>query len=75
MQRTLVALKSMPVTRAAGQRKACFAACDVPQPATRIDKIFPVGLRGPEQVVVRTASSASRSSVADRRSRLSTGGG
>ena len=30
--RTLVALKSMPVTRAAGQRRACLAACDVPQP-------------------------------------------
>jgi len=26
VQRTLVALKSMPVTRAAGQRKACLAA-------------------------------------------------
>ena len=34
---TLVALKSMPVTRAAGQRNACLAACDVPQPATRME--------------------------------------
>ena len=38
VQRTLVALKSMPVTRAAGQRKAYLAACDVPQPATRMEK-------------------------------------
>ena len=36
MCRTLVALKSIPTTRAAGQRAACFAACDVPQPAMRV---------------------------------------
>ena len=29
---------SMPVIRAAGQRMAYFAACEVPQPATRIEK-------------------------------------
>ena len=37
VQRTLVALKSMPVTLAAGQRMACLAACEVPQPATRME--------------------------------------
>ena len=35
--RTLIALKSIPVTRASGQRSACLAACEVPQPAIRIE--------------------------------------
>ena len=55
MLRTLVALKSMPVTRAAGQRTACLAACDVPQPAMRIVRSSVYGLVGPEQVKVRAA--------------------
>ncbi len=34
---TPVALTSIPVTRALGQRSACLAAWDVPHPAIRMD--------------------------------------
>ena len=37
VERTPVALTSIPVTRASGQRSACLAAWDVPHPAIRID--------------------------------------
>ena len=58
VQRTLVALKSMPVTLAFGQRTACLAACDVPQPATRIVWSSLYSGARPEEVKVRAASAA-----------------
>ena len=52
---TLVALTSIPMTRAAGQRAACFAACDVPHPAMRIVRASVYGFVRPEQMEIRAA--------------------
>ena len=73
--RTLVALKSIPVTRAAGQRIACLAACDVPQPGDQDGVVFPVGSRRPEQMKVRAAPVRILPEPSDSSSRLSIGRG
>ena len=71
---TLVALKSMPVTRARGQRSATFAACDVPQPATKMAGSSRSGRAGHSRwcSARRLWLSCQRRRY---RSRLSTGGG
>ena len=52
----LVELKSMPITRAEGQRIACLAACEVPQPAISMVAIFAIRPGRPEQVMINAPS-------------------